>query len=111
MEIEKVKREIEENILIRLLQSSQDETKDDFQKNYQEKIQDHHISILLYEEIHSYLQTKKFSENEYVLFVQEFLKKNGDYHFEDDSEEDKAISILYEIIQYPTLETYIQYKI
>lgn len=111
MNIENVKREIEENILIRLLQSSQDESKDEFQKNYQEKIQDHHISILLYEEIHRYLQTKKFSENEYALFVQDFLTKKGDYDFEDDREEDKAISILYEIIQYPTLETYIQYKV
>ena len=111
MEIESVKREIEQNILIRLLQSSKDDSKADFQKNYQEKIQDHHISILLYEEIHRYLQSKNFSENEYALFVQEFLTKNGNYHFEDNDEEDKAISILYEIIQYPTLETYIQYKV
>lgn len=112
-----VKQSIENNILRRLLDSSLRKSPSN-QDEYIEMIHDLHISLILYEEIHSFIHNnnnkynkqRDFIERQYEIIISDYFVSEWfqemPYGFETEGNEERVITILYEIIQYPQYEVY-----
>ena len=108
-----IKQNIEKNILVCLLESCKNEVQPRNTQEYREMIQNHHISMILHEEVQKYiqhLQRYEFVERQYEILISDYFLSewfhDTPYNFENEGNEDRVISILYEIVQYPSYEIY-----